>query len=89
LSVVRRAAILHGVSFSVREGEVVCLLGPNGASKTTTILTITDTWSRAPAASASRGGGPPSRHEQGRDMLHRQSAEPEGNEFVLRNYLSV
>jgi branched-chain amino acid transport system ATP-binding protein len=32
--------ILHGVSLSVREGEVVCLLGRNGAGKTTTILTI-------------------------------------------------
>jgi len=30
--------ILRGVSLSVREGEVVCLLGRNGAGKTTTIL---------------------------------------------------
>ena len=32
--------ILHGVSLSVKEGEVVCLLGRNGAGKTTTILSI-------------------------------------------------
>jgi branched-chain amino acid transport system ATP-binding protein len=32
--------ILHGISLSVREREVVCLLGRNGAGKTTTVLTI-------------------------------------------------
>ena len=32
--------ILHGVTLSVKKGEVVCLLGRNGAGKTTTILTI-------------------------------------------------
>src|SRR5262249_13173249 len=32
--------ILHGVSFAVNEGEVVCLLGRDGAGKTTTVLTI-------------------------------------------------
>ena len=32
--------ILHGVDFSVREGEVVTLLGRNGAGKTTTLKSI-------------------------------------------------
>jgi len=32
--------ILHGVDFSVREGEVVTLLGRNGAGKTTTLKAV-------------------------------------------------
>ena len=32
--------ILHGVDFSVREGEVVTLLGRNGADKTTTLKSV-------------------------------------------------
>ena len=29
--------VIHGISFSIYEGEILCLLGPNGASKSTTI----------------------------------------------------
>jgi branched-chain amino acid transport system ATP-binding protein len=32
--------ILHGVEFSVQEGEIVTLLGRNGAGRTTTLRAI-------------------------------------------------
>ena len=32
--------VLHGVSLSVASGELVCLLGANGAGKSTTVRTI-------------------------------------------------
>ena len=32
---------VHGISFSVKEGQCVALLGPNGAGKTSTISAIT------------------------------------------------
>jgi branched-chain amino acid transport system ATP-binding protein len=32
--------VLHGVSMAVSQGEVVSLLGRNGAANTTTLLTI-------------------------------------------------
>ena len=32
--------VLHGVTFSVEEGETVCILGRNGVGKTTTLRTI-------------------------------------------------
>ena len=33
--------VLHGISFTLRRGEVVGLLGPNGAGKSTTIKVLT------------------------------------------------
>jgi len=37
---VRRKRILHGVSFTVREGEIYGFVGPNGAGKTTTLKVL-------------------------------------------------
>ena len=35
-----RAKVLHGVSMQVREGELVCVVGRNGAGKTTFLKTV-------------------------------------------------
>ena len=32
--------IVHGIDFDVREGEFVCVLGPNGCGKSTTLKTV-------------------------------------------------
>mgnify|MGYP000146324640 CR=1 FL=1 len=36
-------AVVHDVSFSVREGEILAILGSNGSGKTTTLRAITGT----------------------------------------------
>jgi len=37
---VRRKRVLHGISFSVRRGEIFGFVGPNGAGKTTTLKVL-------------------------------------------------
>ena len=31
---------LHGISFQIEEGEIVCIIGANGAGKSTTLRAI-------------------------------------------------
>ncbi|MCL5935816.1 MAG: ATP-binding cassette domain-containing protein, partial [Firmicutes bacterium] len=35
-----RLKVLHGISLAVKPGEAICLLGSNGAGKSTTVKTI-------------------------------------------------
>ena len=47
---------LHGISFHVNEGEIVTLIGANGAGKTTSLYSIT----RLPPPEAPPPASPPS-----------------------------
>jgi branched-chain amino acid transport system ATP-binding protein len=47
--------ILHGVDFTVPEGEVTMLLGRNGAGKTTTLRTIMGLWQASAGTIRFRG----------------------------------
>ena len=33
----QKKQVIHDISFSIRKGEILCFLGPNGAAKSTTI----------------------------------------------------
>ena len=46
--------VLHGMNFEVQEGEVVTLLGRNGAGKTTALKSIMGLLPKRKAASSSR-----------------------------------
>ena len=37
---IRKKEIIKGISFDIKEGEVLGFIGPNGAGKTTTIKLI-------------------------------------------------
>ena len=49
--------VLWDVSFEVRQGEIVVLVGANGAGKSTTIRTVSSSSRRARAASSSTACG--------------------------------
>ncbi|MFQ5433916.1 MAG: ATP-binding cassette domain-containing protein, partial [Anaerolineae bacterium] len=46
-----RIKALHGISFQVNEGEIVCIIGANGAGKSTTLRAISR---MVPAGSGSK-----------------------------------
>ena len=47
-------AAVKGISLEVRQGEIVTLIGSNGAGKSTTMRTISGLCARAAARSSSR-----------------------------------
>ena len=52
-----RLTALHDVSFSIREGEILGLIGPNGSGKTTTVNVLTGVY-RASGGSVVMDGRP-------------------------------
>ena len=61
------AHILHGVSFAVRRGEVLALMGRNGAGKSTTLKSIAGLLARTEGERRARG-------RQSLTRPHRRSA---------------
>ena len=47
----RQVPVVRDLNITVSEGEVVCLLGANGAGKTTSLLTIAGALPGCPASS--------------------------------------
>jgi len=41
---IKETKILHGISFTVKDGEILGFLGPNGAGKSTTMKILTGFW---------------------------------------------
>ncbi|MEJ5359306.1 MAG: ABC transporter ATP-binding protein [Desulfobacterales bacterium] len=51
-----RIRALHGVSFTVEEGEIVCIIGANGAGKSTTLRAISRLVKAEPGSQLRFGG---------------------------------
>jgi branched-chain amino acid transport system ATP-binding protein len=75
-----RAQTLHGVSLEVNEGEIVTILGANGAGKSTTLLTISGIV-RARKGEMLFEGKPIEKEKPGRIVKMGISHCPEGREL--------
>lgn len=51
-----RIRALHGISFAVEEGEIVCIIGANGAGKSTTLRAISRLVPAQPGSQITFGG---------------------------------
>jgi branched-chain amino acid transport system ATP-binding protein len=75
--------VVHGVSFRVQEGEVVSLVGSNGAGKTTVLRTVAGLLH--PARGEIRLRGEPIHHEPPYEIVRRRVAMvPEGRQLFGR-----